>query len=137
MDNSTSLEDVGKLILRITTAGLILFHGTAKIIHGVSFIGQALAAAHIPSFVAYFVYVGEVVAPIFIIFGLWTRIAALFVVVNMVVAIALEAYRNVGVIRPTGAWGLEVEAFYLLSALVIFLIGGGRLSVIRGRTALG
>ncbi len=137
MDNATTLDDVGKLILRVTTGGLILFHGTSKIIHGVSFIGQALAAAHIPSFIAYFVYLGEVVGPIFLIFGLWPRIAALFVVVNMIVAIALEAFRNVGVIRPTGAWGLESEAFYLLCAVVIVLIGGGRLSVVRGRSAVG
>jgi len=61
------VEEVGKLILRLTTAGLILFHGIAKLIHGVSRIGDMLAASHIPSFVSYAVYLGEVVAPIFII----------------------------------------------------------------------
>lgn len=40
------LEDLGKLILRITTAGLILFHGTSKIIREVSFMGPALAQFH-------------------------------------------------------------------------------------------
>jgi putative oxidoreductase len=137
MTNATSMDDVGKLILRLTTAGLILFHGTAKIVHGVSFIGAALAADHVPSFIAYGVYLGEVVAPLLIIVGLWTRGASLVVVFNMVVAIALEAHRNTFVIRQTGAWGLEAEAFYLLSALVIFLIGPGRLSVGRSRGAWG
>ena len=120
------MEDVGKLILRLTTSGLILFHGIAKVIRGVSFIGGALAAVHVPSFVAYGVYVGEVVAPIFIILGLWSRVASLLVVFNMIVAIALEAYRNTFVIQRTGAWGLESEAFYLLAALVIFFLGPGR-----------
>ncbi len=133
MNNATNMEDIGKLILRITTAGLILFHGIAKLTHGVSFIGAALAAAHVPSVVAYGVYLGEVVSPILIILGLWTRAASLVVVVNMIVAIALEAYRNTFVIQRTGAWGLESEAFYLLTAVVIFLIGPGRLSVARGR----
>jgi len=130
------MEDVGKLILRLTTAGLILFHGTAKIIHGVSRIGDMLASSHIPSFVAYFVYLGEVVAPIFIIIGLWTRIASLVVVVNMIVAIALVAYHNTFVLQQMGAWALESEAFYLLTALVVFLIGGGRYSVTTGKGVL-
>ena len=129
------MEDVGKLILRITMAGLILFHGIAKIEHGVSFIGGALAAAHVPSFVAYGVYIGEVVAPVLVILGLWTRIASLVVVFNMIVAIALEAHRNTFVIQRTGAWGLEAEAFYLLTALVIFFVGAGRFRVGRGRSA--
>jgi putative oxidoreductase len=131
------LEDVGKLILRLTTAGLILFHGIAKLIHGVSRIGDMLAAAHVPSFVAHFVYLGEVAAPLFIIVGLWTRVASLVVVVNMIVAIALIAYRNTFVIQQTGAWALESEAFYLLTAAVIFFMGAGRYSVTKGKGLLG
>ena len=130
------MEDIGKLILRLTTGCLILFHGTAKLIHGVSRIGDMLAASHIPSFVAYFVYLGEVVAPLFIIVGLWTRVASLVVVVNLIVAIALVAYRNTFVLQPTGAWALESEAFYLLTALVVFFIGGGRYSVTKEKGVL-
>jgi putative oxidoreductase len=61
------MEDTGKLILRLTTAGLILFHGIDKIIHGVAFMNGDLAAHHLPAFVAYGVYVGEVIAPLFLI----------------------------------------------------------------------
>lgn len=39
------MQDVGKLILRLTTGGLILFNGIAKLIHGVSRIGDMLAAS--------------------------------------------------------------------------------------------
>lgn len=124
------MEDIGKLTLRLTTAGLILFHGINKIIHGVGFMSAGLAQYHLPGFVAYGVFLGEVVAPLFLIFGLWSRFAALVVIINMVMAILLEAYRNVGAIRPSGAWGLEVEAFYLLTAVVILLIGGGRYALV-------
>jgi putative oxidoreductase len=130
------MEDIGKLILRLTTAGLILFHGTSKIIHGIPRISEAVAAYHLPGFVAYGVYLGEVVAPLFLIAGLWTRVASLVVMFNMVMAILLAAYRNAFIVRPTGAWGLEVEAFYLLTALVIFLIGGGKYSIIHERGTL-
>ena len=55
----------------------------------------------------------------------------------MVMAIMLAAYRNTFVIQRTGAWGLESEAFYLLTALVIFFIGAGKFSVTRGKGTLG
>jgi putative oxidoreductase len=130
------MEDIGKLILRLTTAGLILFHGTSKIIHGIPMIEGAVTAFHLPAFIAYGVYIGEVVAPLFIIAGLWTRIASLVVVFNMIMAILLAAYRNAFVIQRTGAWGLETEMFYLLTALVIFFIGAGKYSVTQGKGSL-
>ncbi|MGA2614781.1 MAG: DoxX family protein [Spirochaetia bacterium] len=130
------MEDIGKLILRLTTAGLILFHGVSKIIHGIPMIQGAVTGFHMPAFVAYGVYVGEVVAPLFIIAGLWTRIASLVVVFNMIMAILLEAHRNAFVLQRTGAWGLEAEAFYLLTALVIFLIGAGKYSVMQEKGSL-
>lgn len=129
------MEDIGKLILRVTTAGLILFHGISKIIHGVSFMGPGLAQFHLPGFVAYGVYVGEVVAPLFMIAGALTRPAAVVVMFNMVMAILLEAHRNVLIIERTGAWGLEVEAFYFLTALVVVLIGPGKYSLAPGKPA--
>lgn len=131
------MEDTGKLILRLTMAGLILFHGISKIMHGVPYMAGLLAQFHLPAFIAYGVYIGEVVAPLFIIIGLWTRVASLVVVFNMVMAIMLAAYRNTFVIQRTGAWGLESEAFYLLTALVIFFIGAGKFSVTRGKGTLG
>jgi putative oxidoreductase len=120
------MEDIGKLVLRLTTAGLILFHGISKIIHGVAFIEEPLVALHLPAILAYGVFVGEVVAPVFLITGLWTRVAALVIAFNLIVAIALDAYRFAFVIQQGGAWGLEAEAFFFLTALVVFLIGPGR-----------
>jgi putative oxidoreductase len=70
------MEDIGKLILRVTTAGLILFHGMAKLQHGISFILAGITAHPLPEFMAYGVFIGEVIAPLFILAGLWTRVAA-------------------------------------------------------------
>lgn len=54
----------------------------------------------------------------------------------MIVAVLLEAHRNTFVIQRTGAWGLEAEAFFLLTALVIFLIGAGRYRIGRSEGIL-
>jgi putative oxidoreductase len=126
------MQDAGKLLLRLTTAGLILFHGMDKLIHGLGFVEGALAEHHLPAFLAYGVYLGELAAPLFIIAGLWARIASLVVVLNMASAVFLDAHRNTFVIFDTGAWGLEAEAFFLLTALVVFLIGAGRYRIGRG-----
>jgi putative oxidoreductase len=131
------MEDTGKLVLRLTIAGLILFHGMDKLIHGLAFVDGALAEHHLPAFLGYGVYVGELVAPLFIILGLRTRIASLAVAANMIVAVILAAHRYAFVTFDTGAWGLEAEAFFFLTALVVFLIGAGRYRLGRGRGFLG
>ncbi len=130
------MQDSGKLVLRLTVAGLILFHGVNKIIHGIAWMSGPLGAAHLPSFVAYGVYLGEVAAPLFLLVGLWTRVASLVVAVNMIFAVGLEAWRLAPTINRGGGWGLELEAFYFLTAIAVFLIGPGRYSVSRGEGAL-
>jgi putative oxidoreductase len=130
------MQDTGKLILRLTLAGLILFHGVNKLIHGIAWMSGPLAAMHLPTFIAYGVYVGEVVAPIFLVIGLWTRVAALVVAFNMVMAIGLEAWRLALTINRGGGWGIELEAFYLLTALAVFFLGAGTFSVSRGKGRL-
>ncbi len=130
------MQDTGKLVLRLTTGGLLLFHGISKIIHGVGWMSGPLAGLGLPGWVAYGAYLGEVVAPLFLIIGLWNRVAARVVVVNMIFAIVMEAWKLFPTIKQTGGWGLELEAFYLLCAVAIFFLGGGRYAVSRAKGAL-
>ncbi len=113
-----------------------MFHGISKIIHGVGWMSGPLAGLGLPGWVAYGAYLGEVVAPLFLIIGLWNRVAALVVVVNMIFAIVMEAWKLFPTIKPTGGWGPELEAFYLLCAVAIFFLGGGRYAVSRAKGAL-
>jgi putative oxidoreductase len=131
------MQDIGKLMLRLTVAGLILFHGISKIIHGVPGIANSLASHHLPSFIAYGAYMGEVVAPIVVIMGIWSRIGALVVAFNMVMAITLSAWRLAPTLSRGGGWGMELEAFYLLTAVAVFFLGPGTFSISRGKGALG
>ncbi|MBE1851196.1 DoxX family protein, partial [Escherichia coli] len=72
----TDHHDTGLLLLRLTFGILMLFHGVAKIEHGVNWIVSILQAVGLPGFIAYGVYIGEVVAPVLIILGIFTRPAA-------------------------------------------------------------
>jgi putative oxidoreductase len=48
------------------------------------------------------VYVGEIVAPLLLIVGFYTRPAAWIVVINMMAAIGLVRYKDLFVISKTG-----------------------------------
>ena len=74
--------DLGLLLLRISIGGLMLFHGVSKVIHGVSFLVESLGTF------GYAVYIGEVLAPIAILLGFRTRIAAVLLAITCVVAVA-------------------------------------------------
>ncbi|HEV2610777.1 MAG TPA: DoxX family protein [Noviherbaspirillum sp.] len=127
--SSGSSDDLGKLILRVVLAVLLLFHGVSKIFGGVGFITGMLAKAGLPAELGYLVYVGEVIAPLLILFGVWTRPAALVVAINMVVAILLVHTGELFSMTKTGGWALELQGFYLASAIAVALLGAGRYSV--------
>jgi putative oxidoreductase len=130
MEGSTAMsENMGKLILRLTVAGLLLFHGISKLIHGVSWMAGPLAAFHLPAFISYGVYVGEVVAPLLIIIGVYTRLAGLVVSFDLFMAILLVSHSRMFVVGPSGGWGLELDAFYLLTGICVFLLGAGKYSL--------
>jgi putative oxidoreductase len=124
-----STEDIAKLVLRVALALLLLFHGASKLIGGVGFVGGMLAKAGLPPAIAYFVYIGEVVAPLMILSGVWTRAAALVVAINMVVAVLLVHTGQFFGLSQTGGWALELQGFYFASAIVVALLGAGRYSV--------
>jgi putative oxidoreductase len=126
---TTSSDDAGKLVLRAVLAILLLFHGVSKLIGGVGFITGMLAKAGLPPAVGYLVYIGEVVAPLLILLGIWTRAAALVVVVNMIVALLLVHTAQFFTMSQTGGWALELQGFYLASAIAVALLGAGRYSL--------
>jgi len=128
-----SLADAGRLLLRVTLAGLLLFHGVDKMIHGVAWMAGPLARFHLPPWIAYGAYVGEVVAPLLVLVGVLTRLASLVIVVNMVMALVLAAGRFFFTINRTGGWAIELEAFYLLTAVTVVLLGPGRWALAPGR----
>jgi putative oxidoreductase len=127
--NDSLPESIGKLLLRITIAGLMLFHGYAKIKGGVGGIAGMLEGHGLPTFIAYGVYFGEIVVPIFMILGLLTRLSSLIFVFNMIVAIALAHSGDLLSLNEYGGWAIELPMLYLLGALSIALVGPGNIAI--------
>jgi putative oxidoreductase len=119
-------DDTGKLVLRLTLGILILLHGVAKVTKGVDGIGGMLASHGLPAFLAYAVYVGEILAPVLLIVGLFTRPAAVIVAINMLVAIWLMHRKDLGALNGQGGWALELQGMFLFAAISLAFTGGGR-----------
>ena len=84
---------------------------------------------HLPAFVGYLVYIGEVVAPALLIVGLFTRAAAAIIVINMIFAVLLAHAGELFSMEKSGGYALELQALYLVTAIVVALIGAGRYSI--------
>ncbi len=121
--------DIAKLLLRLSVGILMLFHGIHKIIHGVAGIKKMLASSGMPEFLAYGVYVGEVIVPLFIILGLYARVASLVLAFNMFVAILLAYGGSLFALGKHGGLAIELPLFYFILSIVIFLLGSGKYSV--------
>jgi len=124
-------DDAGKLVLRLTLGLLMLLHGIAKLRNGASGIEGMLEGNGLPGLLAYGVYVGEVLAPLLLIFGFHARTGAALIVVNMLFAIGLAHLGELGSLGRSGGWAIELQAFFLLTAVAVVLLGPGRYAINR------
>lgn len=133
--HSKTADDIGKLILRIMAGGLLIFHGIAKLGHGVAWMAGPLGRVGLPGFIAYGSYIGEFVAPILVIVGFFTRPAALVMAFDLFMAIFLVGISRIFTVGQSGAWGIELEMLYLMTGIAIFFLGAGKYSISRGQTS--
>ena len=121
IDGGSPKLDFAKLLLRVVLGLLILAHGIGKIKSGPGMIVDLVVQHHLPAFVGYLVYIGEVVAPALLIVGLF--------VINMIFAVLLAHAGELFSMEKSGGYALELQALYLVTAIVVALIGAGRYSI--------
>jgi len=128
------MSDTGKLVLRLAVALLLGFHGINKLRSGVGWMAAPLHAHHLPAFLAYGVFVAEVLAPALLIVGILTRPAALVIAFELTMALYLVVGpKTFGLVPQTGALGGELQLLYISAALAIVLLGSGRYALSKGR----
>jgi putative oxidoreductase len=118
-------QDLGLLLLRISLSGLLLLHGLHKIGSGLGNQMKLLAANGIPGELMYFVYISEVLAPVLLLLGVFTRISALSIVITMITIIFVLPVPLLDLDKH-GASVIELQLLYLLIPLALFFTGPGR-----------
>lgn len=116
-------KDLALLILRVASSGMLLTHGIPKI--------QKLFASPIefgdpigvgPTLSLILALIGEVVAPVLIIVGFKTRLAAIPAFITMAVAGFI--------VHAEDGFGTKEKALlYALIFLVIYIAGPGKISI--------
>lgn len=127
--SSTSCDDLGRLILRLALGILVLMHGLAKLSSGIGGIESMLVAKSLPAFFAWGAYIGEVIAPILVILGIYQRLGALLIALNMVVAIVLAHSHQLFMVNNMGGWQLELQGMFLFTGIALIFLGAGAYSL--------
>jgi putative oxidoreductase len=127
------LSDLAPLILRVVLGGLMIAHGYLKLIGGPANFGRMLAGLGVPApmFLGYLVTYTELVGGALLVVGLLSRLVALALTADLVVALALVKV-NIGLIAPHGMEnGAELCLAYISGFVFILFAGPGRFSLDR------
>ncbi len=127
--SSSAYDDLGKLILRLSLGILILLHGLGKLDGGVGWLVGMLDQRGLPGFIAYGVYIGEIVAPVLIILGLFTRLGGLILILNMLFVFGLVHMNELFALGKSGGWALELQDMFLFTSIAVTLFGAGAYSL--------
>lgn len=122
-------HSIGLLFLRVFLGICVLMHGIFKLNHGIAGVKSMLIANGLPQIMSYGVYIGEVLAPLMIIFGVFTRFAAfilfgtccvIFYVANASAPFSLTSY---------GGFVAEIVYLYISGTICLMFCGGGKFSL--------
>ncbi|MDR2511039.1 MAG: DoxX family protein [Bacteroidales bacterium] len=129
-------SDLAKLMLRLAVGGLMLFHGVHKLLDGFAGIKAMLAASSLPDWLWFGVIVGELLAPVLLLLGVWTKIASLFVMGTMFFSMYIAFGMGSFELTKTGGLVAELNLLYLFAAFAILLFGHGKYALQKKDTGL-
>ncbi|MFN7116181.1 MAG: DoxX family protein [Saprospiraceae bacterium] len=126
-------DDIAKLILRLMIGWVMLPYGIDYAKDGLDFIFEVLKTNGLPSFLAYGVLLGELVGPILVLIGWWSRIGGALIFGTMLLSILL-AHRDIMFeYNEFGGWSIALNALLSFGGLAIFFAGAGKYSLSRGK----
>src|SRR3546814_10877934 len=111
---------------RSTRTDTLLPHTTlfrsSKLKTGLGPIEGMVVSYGLTGFFAYGALIGEVLAPLMLLFGFYARIGAIIVAINMLFAFGLAHMGQIGQPNDQGGWALELQGMFLFTATAIALI---------------
>lgn len=121
--------DLGLLFARLGLGICLIMHGVHKISQGIEGVKAALANHGIPEFIAYLAYIGEFVAPILLILGVFSRIGAVLVLGTVGFILYVAHFPNLFELTQYGGFAAEIVFLYSAIALCILCCGSGKYAI--------
>jgi putative oxidoreductase len=119
------LQPLALLALRIILGVIMIGHGYPKVFGGIAHHVQSVSNLGLPGWLAYPSAAAEFLGGILVIAGLFTRFAALAILINMSVAIGKVHWKN-GLLG-TGGYQFALTLAAIAFALIFF--GGGPIAL--------
>lgn len=123
------LENIARLLLRLSVGGLLFAHGLHKLNYGINGITRLVVAQGWPASLAWGVYVGELLAPLLVIAGAYARLGGALIAINMTMALYLAHRLQFWSFKNDGGLAIELQVMFLVGGLCVALLGAGRYSV--------
>ncbi len=119
-------QHIGLFLLRVSIATTMLVYGMTKLIFGNEFIEGLLEQYGLPTFLGYGVFMGEIIAPLFIIIGFRTKLAGLVFAINCLVAILMAQLPTFFTLNAFGGWANGTLFIYTVFGVALFFSGAGK-----------
>jgi putative oxidoreductase len=119
------LQPLGLLVLRLVAGVILAAHGWQKIHGGPGHFVHTVSGLGLPGWMAYLAIAAEFLGGLLLIAGFATRIAAVFVLIDMLVAI-FKVHLHRGLI---GQGGFEFPLSLAAIAFALIFFGAGEISI--------
>ncbi|MCR4942019.1 MAG: DoxX family protein [Campylobacter sp.] len=121
--------DFGLFWLRLGLGVMLMAHGIFKLTNGIIGIKEILKSHALPEFLAYGVFLGEIIAPAMIILGIYSRLASAVVLVNSIAILYLAHLGKLFAFTNRGGFVVEEVYLYIAMALCLIFSGSGKFAI--------
>lgn len=127
------LQPLALFVMRLTLGIIFLDHGYHKVFGGLHHHVQFVTSLGLPAWSAYLSAFTEFFGGLLVLLGLFTRVAAFAICIDMCVAIAKVHFHN----GLTGNGGYEFPLALAALAFALIFFGGGAIALDQVRAAGG
>jgi putative oxidoreductase len=115
------LQPLALLVMRLALGAIMLVHGFHKVFGGLHHHAEFVASLGLPAWTAYLSSFAEFLGGLLVLLGLFTRVAALTLCIDLSVAIAKVNFHN----GLMGNGGYEFPLALAALAFALIFFGGG------------
>jgi putative oxidoreductase len=119
------LQPLALLLMRLTLGTIMVVHGSHKVFGGLHHHAQFVASLGLPYWTGYLSSFTEFLGGLLLLAGLFTRVAAFAICINMAVAIVKVHWHN----GLTGDHGFEFPLSLATIAFALIFFGAGPIAI--------